>query len=72
MTPKGSKGHAQVEAREWLKEMGLEGLAEEFARMIYIKTNLRAEIARPLAADIVLIMKKRLEGRITVGADSVS
>lgn len=58
------KSHAQTfEAKEWLKAVGLEYLAEDIARTIYIKSNLRAEIARPLAADIVLLLKKRLEGK---------
>lgn len=65
-----AKAHTRMDAQHWLKDLGLEQLSYELPRLIYVQTNLKAELARPLATEIILLFKKHFESRLTITKES--
>lgn len=65
-----AKAHSKMDAQQWLKDLGLEQLSYDLPRLIYVQTNLRAELARPLATEVILLFKKHFEERLTITKSS--
>lgn len=67
-----AKAHSKMDAHQWLKDLGLEQLSYDLPRLIYVQTNLRAELARPLATEVILLFKRHFEERLTITKSSES
>lgn len=55
--------HPRMESELWLKELDMEQLRYDLARLIYTHSKMSADTARPLAIQIILLFKKNLEGK---------